>query len=506
MAPSFLPALFATGQQGRGISANLLNSALNRQQRGTQFRRQLREQRRAEERQRQAQKEAQQDAFTNQLITAGISTAAGAGAGAALGAGASGAAATTGLDAASKGVVDATAPALAEGATSGLEVIPDVATGADTNVAPTVAANVPTPLPVGGFDSPSLITQTNNALLSTPTDYSSASTNLPAANLNPGLTGITPQGKSSLPNGSPRLAGGPEFSTPGNPGASIVAGNSIVAPQPTTPRIERPVTLGPGPLRGPNAGTGALLGALGGLTGQNYLGTYLSSTALNPLRNAQFGLDLARNETLRGLDTARIATERARQGDIEADTARTRYLTPIEGYSELGAGAKNFADANQTNALTAPKAFKERTAGFANQQRGFKSQGDNRRAEELQPGALTNQRLEGNRLTSSADLNAARTNEVQTRNNIREDEAARGQPLQGQEYGDLLESVESRVKRNPDQVNAIFDDFLRTNGKRLSLTQIENLMNEWNEYYGYVPADRRGQGNSGLPPWVQQRG
>jgi len=411
MPASFLPQLFASGRQGRAQGLNLLDSALNRSQRGSQYRLGLRERRREAERQREAQREAQDQAFTNSLITTGISTAAGAAAGGIL-------------SSAAQPAVDATAKTATDAATS--PIIAD---------AVPVVANAPTPPTPIGFDSPELA-----ATVTPPT-------------VNPTVT---------RPSPGPRV---PSINTQGLAQPGQV---------PTS-----------GPLQTASPGTGIALGALSGLTGQNYLAPYLATTARAPLRNAQFGLDVARNETLRGLDLARVNTEAARQRDIEADTARTRYLTPLEGYTELGAGAKNFADANQTNALTGPKAFKERTAGFANRQRGLKSMGDNRRSQELHPGEMRLQGLEieGQRFDNKNTL-------------LKNKQLGNNQPPNEEAFLDIVGTTESRartLKDKPEQVNAIFDQFFRQNRKWLTPEQTATLMNDWYTHYGYLPESQRGK-------------
>ncbi|HRW56130.1 MAG TPA: hypothetical protein P5081_24925, partial [Phycisphaerae bacterium] len=302
-----LPYLFSRGAQGRSTGYGMYDSALNRDQRGRQFRRQIAENRRAQDRQIEAQKEAEDRAFTRQLGMMGVQTAASAGAGAIAGS-AMAPATQVASDATARTISGATTPIVANAPVSaGPDFMPD--------------------LP--------------------PVDYSPMSTNIPAANTNPGMTGID-KTMATRPTAAP---------TPVNVSRVPSGGQINPTMDARIPDYARSAPYTP-PSRGSAAARGAALGALGALSGQNYVAPYLNFISGIPAKNAEYGLELARTGSRIGVDAANIAAANANARASDA-SAYDRYQSgrqrealtqpkvavqnSIVGANDARAGASNAA-------------------------------------------------------------------------------------------------------------------------------------------------------------------
>lgn len=433
-----LPFLFNRGNAGRASGFGMYGDALNRDQRGRQFRRQVSENRRAQDKQIQAQKDAQKRAFGYQLAGQGINAAAGAGAGAIL--------------------AEATGPAVSTLAdTAGKTIAPDVAGSIATTAAPQAGPSF-TP-PIGG----------NSAALNLPpVDYSPMSTNIPAANANPGLTGLE------------------NFDTARTTAFNVMPGTENAGPLPNTggpvvdptadariPEWSRGAPLKSGRL---SPGQAAALGALSGFTGQDYLGTGLNFANRNPVTNAKFGLDLAATGSGIGLDAARAAQAYSGAGandalanDRNASASRTRFLTPYDANERLTAGDANAARAGYYDAGTEGRNL------------------DNTLKTETSPFSIR-------KAQADATYAEGRAN---TRSTFSEPDLV-------QNYATFEDGLKELVAVNApsSEINASIDAWLAQNANRIEPGRLEEIKLRLQQQFGYRaplrPQDRMRSSSGGL--------
>lgn len=455
MAIGYLPDLFAGGNAGRARGGAGFQNALSRRQNSRQFRRRLRHEDEQQERQIQAQKDAQKRAFGYQLAGQGINAAAGAGAGLILS--------------------EATGPAvstLADGASKGITADVASAAGGDGLV------------PLGSPGPDLLATSGGPGTANLPQiDYSPMSTNIPAASANPGFTGLEPlsTAKTSAPLSPLPDTGGPVL----DPTADA-----------RIPEWSRSAPLKSGRL---SPGAAAALGALSGFTGNDYLGTGLQYANRNPVTNAKFGLELAQTGSGIGLDAARAAQAYSGTGandalanDRNASAARTQFLTPLEGRTELTAGDENLAQARYNDAGTRQRNVDTATAVQmrpldarvkTNQADYYEAGTEGRRQSNMQDNRMFGPQLR----KATADANYA--------------EGRAGRPqgglLPAESAFELQNSLESRLgalQGNAEAVNAEVDQFISLYRNRLTPEDLDEILVRARKF-GYAPR-QRGSGTS----------